>query len=140
MARDAVPPAGSPSAGVPPDLAATLAATLAVTLAATGQAHLVAHAATLDAATRATFLEEVGRVPWDRVARAFASPPAPTPPDLRPPEALTARRQANEAGLVARLADLGRQLLAAGKVAAVLLAGGQGSRLGFAGPKGTFVL
>ncbi|MBL9089175.1 MAG: UTP--glucose-1-phosphate uridylyltransferase [Planctomycetia bacterium] len=132
MARDAVPPAGSPPAGVPPDLAATLAAS--------GQAHLTAHAATLDAATRASFLEEVGRVPWDRVARAFASPPAPTPPDLRPPEALTARRQANEAGLVARLTDLGHRLLGAGKVAAVLLAGGQGSRLGFAGPKGTFVL
>jgi len=109
-------------------------------LTAAGQTHLVAHAATLAGPTRAAFLDELGRVPWDRVARALTSQPVDVPPDLRPPEVLTARRQANEAGLVARLADLGHRLLAAGKVAAVLLAGGQGSRLGFAGPKGTFVL
>lgn len=35
-------------------------------------------------------------------------------------------------------AQYGEQLLAAGKIGAILVAGGQGTRLGFPGPKGTF--
>ena len=34
--------------------------------------------------------------------------------------------------------ELGRELISAGKVAAFVVAGGQGTRLGFAGPKGNF--
>jgi len=36
--------------------------------------------------------------------------------------------------------SIGNQLISAGKVGVVLLAGGQGSRLGFDGPKGKFDL
>jgi UDP-N-acetylglucosamine/UDP-N-acetylgalactosamine diphosphorylase len=38
----------------------------------------------------------------------------------------------------ARASRLGKELLSAGKVAAFVVAGGQGTRLGFAGPKGDF--
>ena len=38
----------------------------------------------------------------------------------------------------ARLSALGRQVLSDGRVALFLVAGGQGSRLGFDGPKGCF--
>lgn len=38
----------------------------------------------------------------------------------------------------ARARELGRELISAGKVAAFVVAGGQGTRLGFAGPKGDF--
>jgi UDP-N-acetylglucosamine/UDP-N-acetylgalactosamine diphosphorylase len=38
----------------------------------------------------------------------------------------------------AKAADLGRELISAGKVAAFVVAGGQGTRLGFRGPKGNF--
>lgn len=109
-------------------------------LEATGQAHLVRHAATLPAAARAEFGAEMLGIPWERLAAAFRAPPGMVPPDLRPPECLTWRRQQNEAGFTRRLAEQGRALLAGGRVATVLLAGGQGTRLGFPGPKGTFVL
>ena len=45
-----------------------------------------------------------------------------------------------EGGLRLRLARQGLGLLAGGRVATLLLAGGQGSRLGHPGPKGTFPL
>lgn len=118
----------------------TSASPLDQRLATTGQAHLLRHAEALAPAPRAAFLAELDTIPWERVAAAFRSPAGGVPPDLRPPECLTWRRQVNEAGFGRRLAEQGRALLAAGRVATVLLAGGQGTRLGFPGPKGTFVL
>jgi UDP-N-acetylglucosamine/UDP-N-acetylgalactosamine diphosphorylase len=109
-------------------------------LEAAGQGHLVAHARRLAPAQAAAFAEEVSRVPWERLARAFREPPPPLPPELRPPEALTWRRQENEGGILRRLGAMGEELLREGRVATALLAGGQGSRLGHPGPKGTFVL
>jgi len=54
---------------------------------------------------------------------------------MKPGDVLSmAARQKKDAAMKAK----GEQLLAAGKVAAFLVAGGQGSRLGFEGPKGIF--
>jgi UDP-N-acetylglucosamine/UDP-N-acetylgalactosamine diphosphorylase len=108
-------------------------------LQAVGQGHLVEHAATLPEASRAPFLAQAAALPWEEIAAAFDRP-SETPLLLRPPEALTLRRQRNEPGYPLRLAERGRALLSEGRVAALLLAGGQGTRLGHPGPKGTFVL
>ena len=109
-------------------------------LRAAGQSHLVDHASDSGPVARSAFIAELQSVAWERVGAALRSVPPPVPPDLRPPEALTLRRRHNEGGIGRRLAIAGKRLLAEGKVAAVLLAGGQGTRLGHAGPKGLFVL
>jgi len=44
----------------------------------------------------------------------------------------------DQKGRYARARELGKELISAGKVAAFVVAGGQGTRLGFDGPKGNF--
>lgn len=109
-------------------------------LLACDQAHLVGHAATLPDARGALFLREAALHPWEDLRRVALEGAPPAPPELRPPQALTWRRQEAVGGLRRRLGARGREALAAGRVATLLVAGGQGSRLGHAGPKGTFVL
>ncbi len=63
---------------------------------------------------------------WDELAAEAEVPPAITADDFANPESYRAA------------CEVGRAALADGKVAMVLVAGGQGSRLGFEHPKGMF--
>jgi UDP-N-acetylglucosamine/UDP-N-acetylgalactosamine diphosphorylase len=92
-----------------------------------GQSHVLAFWDELSAEQRLSLLAELESVnlreALDPVATpAAAPPPAPARPLPRDPDAL---RQ-------------GEELLARGEVAAVTVAGGQGTRLGFDGPKGAY--
>jgi UDP-N-acetylglucosamine/UDP-N-acetylgalactosamine diphosphorylase len=134
----------------PPDMPADLAGQLA----AAGQTGLCAEWERLDAAARTSLLSQLETLDWPLVAAmrarvlaahetepprdaAGVAPPrlddATTPPCLRlrddhnpiPPAVAAARGTAG---------------LAAGRVGAILVAGGQGSRLGFDGPKGLYAI
>jgi len=113
-------------------------------LAACGQAHLLAFMDELDTAQREALLAEIHAVDWDQLAELIESHVLNTPPlrdltDLAPPEILPAT-PADEA-MQARYDEarrLGETILGEGKVAAFVVAGGQGTRLGYNGPKGCF--
>jgi UDP-N-acetylglucosamine/UDP-N-acetylgalactosamine diphosphorylase len=112
-------------------------------LVAAGQGHLVdvlAHASPADAAALADQLEEldlgliarlVGQVLGQHAEPAATGPLAPpnAVPVARGPEDDAHDRVARQQGTAA---------LRAGRAGLVLLAGGQGTRLGFDGPKGNF--
>ena len=97
----------------------------------------------LDEIEKASLLDEIEGIDWPEVARLiethvkqkpqFELPdniePAPWYP-YQPTEELRSRYD--------RATTLGEELIQQGKVAAFTVAGGQGSRLGWDGPKGTF--
>jgi UDP-N-acetylglucosamine/UDP-N-acetylgalactosamine diphosphorylase len=109
-----------------------------------GQAHLLGFWDRLDPAGREQLLAQLTHLDFARVDRwktDFVLNPAPLklPADLSPAPSYPsqpidpAQRQKYE---IAR--RLGENLISQGKVAAFVVAGGQGTRLGFDGPKGNF--
>ena len=109
-----------------------------------GQGHLLAFWDQLDADQRQGLLSQVRSLDlakidkWvaDYVKRATA---VATDHDLAAAESYGPHPVgAAQQGKYARAVELGKELISAGKVAAFVVAGGQGTRLGFDGPKGGF--
>jgi UDP-N-acetylglucosamine/UDP-N-acetylgalactosamine diphosphorylase len=108
------------------------------------QSHLLAFWGQLNSAQREGLLEQIQRVDWPKIdgwVADFVKNPTPARIDLNfvpapfypaVPSDPERKRKCAEA------ARLGRELISTGKVTAFVVAGGQGTRLGFDGPKGDF--
>jgi UDP-N-acetylglucosamine/UDP-N-acetylgalactosamine diphosphorylase len=103
-------------------------------LARCGQAHLLEGLDDLDPDVRREFLEHLAHVDWAELAAPL---PPPDPGETEPSRVATldelGRRRSE-------LSGAGEEAYAAGRVAVLMVAGGQGTRLGFPGPKGCFPL
>ncbi|MEM1107969.1 MAG: UDPGP type 1 family protein [Planctomycetota bacterium] len=113
-------------------------------LESVGQTHVLKHYASLNDADKEALLSECEGIDWPEVARLIGShvkqkpefalsddiQPAPWYPHVPDTDELKTK--------YAEARSLGEKLVGEGKVAAFTVAGGQGTRLGWDGPKGTF--
>lgn len=114
-------------------------------LAPRGQEHVLAWWDELDSQQRADLLTDLESIPWDVLdalveSHVLNSSPSEPPADLSPPLIHPSKPGPDRTPLYDKAKNVGRQLIQAGKVAAFTVAGGQGTRLGHDGPKGTLVV
>ena len=101
-----------------------------------GQMHLLAFWDRLDEKQRAHLLAEIARLPLEHLASMLAQAASlkrPAAGDIRP-----VRPYLRTMADAEKYRGIGAELVRRGKVAAFIVAGGQGTRLGWRGPKGTF--
>lgn len=100
------------------------------------QEHVLSGWDRLDAARRQTLVDQLARIDLDEIASLYAkreqAADIPTADRLKPIPTETA------ATIDAATVRLGHEALARGELAVLLVAGGQGTRLGFDKPKGVF--
>ena len=114
-------------------------------LSASGQDHLLRFWDELSPAERAGLLEQIDELDLDKIAGwvetlVKRAPDGPVRHDGFKPAPSYGICPGTDAERTryAQALQLGKKLIAAGKVAAFVVAGGQGTRLGFDGPKGNY--
>ena len=108
-----------------------------------GQHHLLAFWNELPDPQRAELLDDIGRINFaglDRLVETHVrqARPFPLPANIQPAPFFPAQPDINLVGQYADAVKRGISLIRKNKVAAFTVAGGQGTRLGFDGPKGAF--
>jgi UDP-N-acetylglucosamine/UDP-N-acetylgalactosamine diphosphorylase len=109
------------------------------------QEHLLTFWAELEDGQRRWLLEQIQRLDWPRIDR-WAKTLVERPPEhllqntgFEPAKSYGVEpRNEREGHKYAQAIRLGNELISAGKVGALLVAGGQGTRLAFDGPKGNY--
>ena len=105
------------------------------------QSHLLAFRDGLEPGQRQDLVADLHRLDWPKIDHCVANyvknPPSATMPgDLVPPQFYAAEpADTRQQGKYAKALELGKNLISAGKVAAFVAAGGQGTRLGLPGPQ-----
>ena len=127
------------------ETASAVPQTLSRQLAAASQTHVLASWDRLDAAGRARLLGQLSLIDWrqfSELQRLAAQTTAVLPPTIELTRAVTPpclRLGAAENSIPPAVARArGEQALSTGAVGAILVAGGQGTRLGCTGPKGLY--
>lgn len=135
----------SPQAdSTPNDSFATRAAAEQARAEAAGQGHVFRFWGELSQAGSEQLLEQLEAVDYDLLAKLGALLKSDHPqagdktPELTPPKLFPLIRQGDHATEADHATARGTELLDAGHVAYMIVAGGQGSRLGYDGPKGCF--
>jgi UDP-N-acetylglucosamine/UDP-N-acetylgalactosamine diphosphorylase len=108
-----------------------------------GQTNVLRFIDQLDAGEKKKLLEQLAGQDLDSLAALSTEyvknkPVAALPKDIQPVQAFPRVPDAARRGLYQEADKKGRELLSQGKVAAFLVAGGQGTRLGYDGPKGEY--
>ncbi|UCC97726.1 MAG: UTP--glucose-1-phosphate uridylyltransferase [Phycisphaerales bacterium] len=109
-----------------------------------GQSHLLRFWEHLDEGQKQALLEQIQRLDLPKIDQWVADSMAEAPhasmrADFSPAPFYSARPSGTEwRSKYAEAVKLGRKTISAGKVAAFVVAGGQGTRLGLDGPKGDF--
>lgn len=104
-----------------------------------GQEHLLAYWSKLSAAERKALLEQIANINFKEVARCqkvLAAGGAAA--EVKKGKPVAPKVHELKGVALKKAVAAGEKELAAGRVAVVLVAGGQGSRLGFDGPKGAY--
>ncbi len=99
-----------------------------------GQEHLLAGIDDLTPATRERLLARLAAIDWQELAEP---PEPPRPGEIETPRVVTRAEQEKRRP---ELLAAGEAAYRDGRVAVLMVAGGQGTRLGWDGPKGTFPL
>ncbi len=107
---------------------------LADTLASHGQGHLLEHAKTLDADVRAAFCARLAAIDWAELQHPSEPPAANAVAKSRVLDQAERDQRSTE------LATRGEAAYRAGAIAVLMVAGGQGTRLGSTAPKGCFTI
>jgi UDP-N-acetylglucosamine/UDP-N-acetylgalactosamine diphosphorylase len=107
------------------------------------QSHLLAFWEQLNAAQRQNLLAQIEMLDFSEIDRWVANyikKPATVaiPVDFAPPQFYHFNPDLEQKLKYDQARELGRELISAGRIAALVVAGGQGTRLGFDGPKGNF--
>jgi UDP-N-acetylglucosamine/UDP-N-acetylgalactosamine diphosphorylase len=106
-----------------------------------GQEHLLQWLDELEPARQEHLLGEIESLQWDKLASLVQShvlkrPSVDMPQSVEPADVYPHEPTADLRSQYEEARRLGRELIATGRVAAFTVAGGQGTRLGFDGPKG----
>ncbi len=102
------------------------------------QEHVFDHWEGLTEEERKRLLDDLAGVDFDLIERLSASDEVHSGADFEPAPFIPVPSSAGEEGEYARAREAGEAHVRAGRVAAFVVAGGQGSRLGYEGPKGKF--